>query len=138
MKRVIPTNFPDDPFLDSPATLGAAIRAARTQAGLRQEDAALSIGVALQTLVDIERGKAGVSIGKIASRSSLGRVTAGCAEFATRRRTSTFGRFNQSSAMKHQVKPNGQCIGWLSMDNESGLYQFEYSANWLPGKTISA
>ncbi|MDD4915975.1 helix-turn-helix transcriptional regulator [Methylomonas sp. AM2-LC] len=65
MKRVIPTNFPDDPFLDSPVTLGAAIRAARTQAGLRQEDAALSIGVALQTLVDIEAGKAGVSIGKI-------------------------------------------------------------------------
>lgn len=65
MKRVIPTEFPTDPCLDSPATLGAAIRAARTQAGLRQEDAALSIGVALQTLVDIESGKPGVSIGKI-------------------------------------------------------------------------
>ncbi|MGD0960569.1 MAG: helix-turn-helix transcriptional regulator [Methylomonas sp.] len=65
MKRVIPTDFPDDPFLDSPTTFGAAIRAARTQAGLKQEDAALSIGVALQTLVDIEAGKSGVSIGKI-------------------------------------------------------------------------
>lgn len=65
MKRVIPTEFPTDPCLDSPITLGAAIRAARTQAGLRQEDAALSIGVALQTLVDIESGKPGVSIGKI-------------------------------------------------------------------------
>jgi DNA-binding XRE family transcriptional regulator len=32
---------------------------------MRQEDAALSIGVALQTLVDIEAGKTGVSIGKI-------------------------------------------------------------------------
>ncbi|MDO9142410.1 MAG: helix-turn-helix domain-containing protein [Methylococcales bacterium] len=65
MKRVIPTEFPADPCLDSPVTLGAAIRAARTQASLRQEDAALCIGVALQTLVDIEAGKPGVSIGKI-------------------------------------------------------------------------
>ena len=65
MKRVIPTAFPADPCLDDPATLGAAIRAARTQAGLRQVDAALSIGVALQTLIDIETGQPGVSIGKI-------------------------------------------------------------------------
>jgi len=65
MKRVIPTAFPADPCLDNPATLGAAIRAARTQAGMRQVDAALSIGVALQTLVDIETGQPGVSIGKI-------------------------------------------------------------------------
>lgn len=65
MKRVIPTTYPADPCLDSPATLGAAIRAARTQAGMRQVDAALSIGVALQTLIDIETGQPGVSIGKI-------------------------------------------------------------------------
>jgi transcriptional regulator with XRE-family HTH domain len=65
MKRVVATAFPTDPYLDSAITLGAAIRSARTQAGLRQEDAALSIGVALQTLVDIEAGKPGVSIGKI-------------------------------------------------------------------------
>ena len=65
MKRVVPTPFPTDPCVDSPVTLGQAIRSARTQAGLRQEDAALSIGVALQTLVDIEAGKPGVSIGKI-------------------------------------------------------------------------
>ncbi|OAI12777.1 hypothetical protein A1507_18575 [Methylomonas koyamae] len=65
MKRVVATAFPTDPCVNSPTTLGAAIRAARTQAGMRQEDAALSIGVALQTLVDIEAGKPGVSIGKI-------------------------------------------------------------------------
>jgi len=65
MKRVVATEFPSNPCLDDPAVLGAAIRAARTQAGLRQIDAALSIGVALQTLVDIEAGQAGVSIGKI-------------------------------------------------------------------------
>ncbi len=65
MKRVIPTSFPSDPFLDSPATLGSAIRSARTQAGIRLEDAAMTIGVSLQTLVDIEAGKPGVSIGKI-------------------------------------------------------------------------
>ena len=65
MKRVVPTSFPSDPFLDSPATLGAAIRSARTQAGIRLEDAAMTVGVSLQTLVDIEAGKPGVSIGKI-------------------------------------------------------------------------
>lgn len=65
MKRVVATAFPTDPCVNSPTTLGAAIRAARTQAGMRQEDAALSIGVALQTLVDIEAGRPGVSIGKI-------------------------------------------------------------------------
>lgn len=65
MKRVIPTPFPADPYLDTPVVLGAAIRSARTQAGIRLEDAAMTIGVSLQTLVDIEAGKHGVSIGKI-------------------------------------------------------------------------
>lgn len=65
MKRVVPTPFPVDPYIESPAVLGAAIRSARTQAGIRLEDAAMTIGVSLQTLVDIEAGKPGVSIGKI-------------------------------------------------------------------------
>jgi transcriptional regulator with XRE-family HTH domain len=65
MKRVVPTSFPNDPFLNSPITLGSAIRSARTQAGIRLKDAAMAIGVSLQTLVNIEAGKPGVSIGKI-------------------------------------------------------------------------
>lgn len=65
MKRVVSTPFPVDPYLENPAVLGAAIRSARTQAGIRLEDAAMTIGVSLQTLVDIEAGKPGVSIGKI-------------------------------------------------------------------------
>ena len=65
MKRVVPTLFPTDPYLDTAIVLGAAIRSARTQAGIRLEDAAMTIGVSLQTLVDIEAGKPGVSIGKI-------------------------------------------------------------------------
>ena len=65
MKRVVPTPFPSDPFLDNPVILGSTIRSARTQAGIRLEDAAMTIGVSLQTLVDIEAGKPGVSIGKI-------------------------------------------------------------------------
>ncbi|OAI11347.1 hypothetical protein A1359_14460 [Methylomonas lenta] len=65
MKRVVPTPFPVDPYLENPVVLGAAIRSARTQAGIRLEDAAMTIGVCLQTLVDIEAGKPGVSIGKI-------------------------------------------------------------------------
>lgn len=65
MKRVVPTSFPADPYLYNPAVLEAAIRLARTQAGIRLEDAAMTIGVSLQALVDIEAGKSGVSIGKI-------------------------------------------------------------------------
>lgn len=33
--------------------------------------------------------------------------------------------------MKLEVKSNGQCLGWLSVDNDSGLFAFDYSANWL-------
>jgi transcriptional regulator with XRE-family HTH domain len=64
MKRVIAQAFPD-PLIKAAADLGQAIRAARTQSGLRLQDAALALGMAVQTLVDIEAGAPGVSLGKI-------------------------------------------------------------------------
>jgi transcriptional regulator with XRE-family HTH domain len=65
MKRVIPTPFPLDPFFSDARVLGAAVRAARTAAGLTVEDAALSIGVAKQTLSDLEAGKESVGLGLV-------------------------------------------------------------------------
>ncbi len=64
MKRVTPRPFPQ-PLISAATDLGHAIRAARTQAGFRLQDAALALGMAVQTLVDIEAGAPGVSLGKI-------------------------------------------------------------------------
>ena len=63
MKRVMPSPFPSDPFVLDATVLGQAVRARRTQAGLSIEEAALSIGVAKQTLSDLELGKPSVKLG---------------------------------------------------------------------------
>ncbi len=64
MRKVIPQPFPE-PRVPAPSDVGAAVRAARTQAKLSLRDAAQLLGVALQTLSDIERGKPGVGLGKV-------------------------------------------------------------------------
>jgi transcriptional regulator with XRE-family HTH domain len=64
MKRVKPVSFPADPFVHEVGVLAQAIKAARTQSGLSLADAAMLCNVALQTLVDIEAGSQGVSLGK--------------------------------------------------------------------------
>jgi transcriptional regulator with XRE-family HTH domain len=45
------------------AVLGAAVRAARTGAGLPLADAAALLGVAKQTLADLETGKGTIGLG---------------------------------------------------------------------------
>ncbi len=65
MKRVVPLPFPAEPTVHGPADLGAALRAARTRAGLSLVEAALSLGLTKQTLHDLERGKATVAIGTV-------------------------------------------------------------------------
>lgn len=62
MKRVIATPFPD-PVLLGPKDLGLAIKSARTSNGLTQLDAALSLGISKQTLIDLEKGSGTVSLG---------------------------------------------------------------------------
>ncbi len=62
MRRVIPLPFPTDPTISSPAQLGAVLRAARTQAAMSLEDLALTLGIAKQTLQDLERGTGTVSL----------------------------------------------------------------------------
>ena len=64
MRRIVATEAPG-PRVFSPLTIGAAIRASRTQSAMRQIDAASLCGVSLQTYVDIEKGSTGVSIGLV-------------------------------------------------------------------------
>jgi len=63
MKKTKPTAFPSDPLVASATVLGAAVRAARTGAGLRLVDAAALLGVAKQTLADLETGKGTIGLG---------------------------------------------------------------------------
>jgi transcriptional regulator with XRE-family HTH domain len=63
MKRVVKTPFPEDPLLVDARHLGLAVRAARTSSGQSLPEAALALGVAKQTLADLESGKATVALG---------------------------------------------------------------------------
>lgn len=63
MRTVTPKPFPSDLELRSSTQLGIAVRAARTQAGMTLADAALTLGVAKQTLSDLELGKPSVGLG---------------------------------------------------------------------------
>lgn len=51
--------------ISDPVALGNLVRDARRAFGLRQPDLALSAGVGVRFLVDIESGKATAQIGKI-------------------------------------------------------------------------
>jgi transcriptional regulator with XRE-family HTH domain len=64
MRTVKPTAFPADPFVSSIEVLAKSVRAARTQARLTVADAAMVANVSIQTLVDVEAARPGVSIGK--------------------------------------------------------------------------
>jgi transcriptional regulator with XRE-family HTH domain len=75
VRRVVPTPFADDPQVTEPAQFGATIRAARTNAGLTLEDAALLAGVSKQTLSDLENARASVGLTialKIANQFGIG------------------------------------------------------------------
>ncbi|MEB0140016.1 MULTISPECIES: helix-turn-helix domain-containing protein [unclassified Undibacterium] len=63
MKKVTKTVSPYSSHIADVETLGHFIRAQRTAEGLTIEQAALSIGIAKQTLADLEKGKSTVGIG---------------------------------------------------------------------------
>jgi len=63
MRRVVPLPFPSDPVVTDAAKLGAAIRAARSNAGMTLVDAALALGISKQTLSDLETAKSSVGLG---------------------------------------------------------------------------
>lgn len=53
---------PEDPLLTTPADLGAAIRAARRATGMSIASAAMQLGIAKQTLSNLETAKGSVGI----------------------------------------------------------------------------
>jgi DNA-binding XRE family transcriptional regulator len=57
MKRVKPVTPPADLFVPDSKAFGASIRAARRAAEMTISDAALLLGVARQTLTNLETGK---------------------------------------------------------------------------------
>jgi transcriptional regulator with XRE-family HTH domain len=63
MKRVVPTPFPASPLVSDARAFGAAIRAARTGAGMTLEEAAAAIGISKQTMLDVETAGDTVSFG---------------------------------------------------------------------------
>lgn len=63
MKKVKKTIPPDNFHCGDAISLGHFIRAQRTASGLSIDQAALSIGIAKQTLADLEKGKPTVGVG---------------------------------------------------------------------------
>jgi transcriptional regulator with XRE-family HTH domain len=62
MRRVTPARHPSDPSIVDAMSFGAAVRAARTAAGVTLVDAATTLGVAKQTLSDLESGRGSVAL----------------------------------------------------------------------------
>ena len=62
MRKVIALPFPDTPIIEDCRAFGRFVRAARTQSGMTLADAALAVGVAKQTLQDLETGEASVGL----------------------------------------------------------------------------
>lgn len=63
MRRVLPVPFPDEPLMLDSKALGAAIRAARANAGMTLVDASVALGIPKQTLSDLETAKSSVGVG---------------------------------------------------------------------------
>ena len=61
-QKVSPNVVESAPLRDSIASIGSVIRATRKAAGLTLVDAAALIGIAKQTLGDLERGRSSVGI----------------------------------------------------------------------------
>lgn len=62
MRTVVAIDPPDDPTITDAESLGAAIRSARTRSGIALVDAAEALGISRQTLINIEKGGAGVAL----------------------------------------------------------------------------
>ncbi|MBU1358946.1 MAG: helix-turn-helix domain-containing protein [Gammaproteobacteria bacterium] len=62
MKRVKPTSPPIDFMATDGKAFGASIRSARSTAGLTLSQAAMLLGIARQTLINLETAKSSVSL----------------------------------------------------------------------------
>jgi transcriptional regulator with XRE-family HTH domain len=64
-RKIVPLAFPASPEAGTLTEFGAFVRAQRTQAGLRIDDAAALCGVSVELLSDLEAGKRPVGLDKI-------------------------------------------------------------------------
>ncbi len=62
MRTVIPIDPPYDPTVLDAASLGAAIRSARTRRRIPLVEAADALGISRQTMINIEKGVSGVGL----------------------------------------------------------------------------
>ncbi len=62
MRRVVPTPISADPAVPDARALGVMVRAARSGSGMTLADAALNLGIAKQTLANLETGKSSVGL----------------------------------------------------------------------------
>lgn len=65
MRTVVPIDPPIDPLVEDAVALGAAVRSARTRAGIPLVEAAEAMGMSRQTLINIELGQGGVSLSTV-------------------------------------------------------------------------
>jgi transcriptional regulator with XRE-family HTH domain len=92
-RKADPNIVESAPLRDSIASIGSVIRATRKAAGLTLVDAAALIGIAKQTLGDLERGRSSVGIHivlKVLHDLGLGIVVAPKKEIELAQRTSRF------------------------------------------------
>jgi transcriptional regulator with XRE-family HTH domain len=92
-RKADPNIVESAPLRDSIASIGSVIRATRKAAGLTLVDAAALIGIAKQTLGDLERGRSSVGIHivlKVLNDLGLGIVVAPKKEIELAQRTSRF------------------------------------------------
>ncbi len=73
MRKVVPLPLPGDAHVPDAVHLGAIVRATRTQSGLTLADAAALLGMAKQTLANLETGQRSVSLSTaLAAAAALG------------------------------------------------------------------
>jgi transcriptional regulator with XRE-family HTH domain len=73
MRKVVPLPLPREAEVPDATHFGAIVRAARTQSGLTLADAAALLGIAKQTLSNLETGQRSVSLSTaLASARALG------------------------------------------------------------------
>jgi transcriptional regulator with XRE-family HTH domain len=73
LRKVVALPIPDEPQVLDALHFGALLRAARTQSGLTLADAAALLGVAKQTLGNLETGQRSVNLSTaLAAAAALG------------------------------------------------------------------
>ena len=108
--------------VSDPPALGRLVRETRRALGLTQPKLALSAGVGVRFLVDIEKGKPTAQIGKIMQRAR-------CARHRDAAIAAEHNRRRPMPDRSLDVWLLGELVGRL--DQTSGRLTFTYDAGWL-------